>query len=290
MEFEKDELNNQNINEEEIEKYYYDEEELLYTLDDDFSYQIKKRGLDYYENNMVKCVYKTGNRYFATVYGSRNEEYNVEIIINDEYDAEYECTCPCDFNCKHEYAVLRAISGLDYEEVELFEFIPETCINVNKIIENIPAEELKKYILSGEKDNRIIFDKEKFSEYFISYLPKESYDYYYNNLYNDIVLNENYIKRTETYIDRAKKYLASNEFEEVFKIIVSIIGVYCNTNKLNFDDYVFDLISKISMLLRITYRKSNEELRNRILEWANILEKENYFNNYYLEDLILNIK
>ena len=266
------------------------EENLLHaTLEDDFNYQIRDRGEEYYNCGNVKHVYKTGNKYTASVSGSGDKEYDVEITVDDQDLAEYECSCPCEFNCKHEYAVLMAIANKEYEEVKTKPTIKEKEMDIYKIIEIIPAEELKKFILLPNNKYEVDFDEDKFIEYFRSYYPKASYDFYYNNLYNDMVLNKYYQSRIDSYIERAKQYLNGNDFEEVFKIIKSIIEAYKDTDKLNTDNYVFDIIGKLSMLLRITNRKCNEKTKTQIKKWANKLKTDKYYNNYYLEDLIMSL-
>ena len=44
------------------------------------------------------------------------------------------------------------------------------------------------------------------------------------------------------------------------------------------------------MLLRIVYRKADENTKKDVLEWQDKLKKDNYYNNYYLEDVILSLK
>lgn len=278
------------LNEENTKEIMYDEQELPETLEDDFSYQIIERGEDYYDESKVREVYKNRNKYIANVLGSGTQSYNVEITVYDEETAEYQCTCPCTFNCKHEYAVLIAISNLEYKEVELKEPIKEKKIDIKNIIESIPAEEIKRYIMSPEGENKVAFEIDAFTQHFRSYYPKSPYEYYYNNLFNDMVLDKNYVSKIESYIDMAKDYLKGNDFAEVFKIIKSIIEAYNDTNKLNFDDYVFDVIGKLSMLLRIIYRKANDEVKKQIREWSGKLARLNYYDNYYLEDLILSLR
>lgn len=267
----------------------YDEEDLLDNLEDDFDYQIIDRGRAYYNSGKVSHVYKTGNRYSAKVYGSGDKTYDVTITVDDDYTADYECSCPCDFPCKHEYAVLMAISNKEYKEIELKPIIKEQQYDIFDIIEKIPADELKKYILHKGRES-VDFDNEAFDKYFSAYLPKYSYEYYYNKLYNAIILDTNYNNVTDGYINLAKNYLNKNEFEDVFKIIKSIIESYKDTDKLNFDDYVFDMLSKLAMLLRITYRKANPNIKGNIMEWARQLSSANYYDNYYLEDIIIGLR
>ena len=137
--------------------------------------------------------------------------------------------------------------------------------------------------------NTVIIPIEEFEHYFKKYFPKKKYDYYYNNLYNELVLNEDYKKRINSYIDTAREYISTNDFTESFEIIKSIIEAYHDSNKLNVDTYVFEVISKIGMLLRISYRKANSKTKKIISEWVKQLEQSSYYNNYYLEDLIVTL-
>lgn len=71
-------------------------------IDDIFSYNITKRGLDYYENDKVLYLEKVDDRYFGVVLG--NEKYVTGIRYNEEKKKlSVYCSCPCDFYCKHIY-------------------------------------------------------------------------------------------------------------------------------------------------------------------------------------------
>lgn len=77
-------------------------------IDDIFSYNITKRGLDYYENDKVLYLEKVDDRYFSVVLG--NEKYVTVIRYNEEKKKlSVYCSCPCDFYCKHIYAVILSI-------------------------------------------------------------------------------------------------------------------------------------------------------------------------------------
>lgn len=272
------------------EVVYYDEEVLYETLAKDFSYQIRERGEEYYYDGSIQQVYKNKNKYIAKVNGSFDKAYDVSITVTGENTALYECSCPCTYPCKHQYAVIMAISNLEYSEVELKTPVKEKEINLKAIIQEIPAEEIKNYLLSPKGLDNIKIEMETFSEYFRKYYPKQKYEFYYNNLYNDLVLGHDYFEKIDLYIDRARQYLSGNDFDEVFKIVKSIIEAYNDSNKLNFDNYVFEVINKLGMILRITYRKATEKTKVDIKEWTDKLEEQVYYNNYYLEDLILNLK
>ncbi len=269
----------------------YDEEVLADTLEKDFSYQIKNRGEDYYYSGNIQNIYKTKNKYYAKINGNSNKPYNVTIEIQDEDHARYECTCPCTYPCKHEYAVIMAISNLEYSEIELKTPIKEKEANINLILQEIPAEELKKYLLSANEINKsVIIGTPSFSNYFRKYYPKQKYEFYYNNLYNELILDGAYSYKLTEYIDRANQYLSKDEFAESFKIIKSIVEAYNDADRLNFDSYVFDMINKLGMMLRITYRRGTDEIKVDIKKWIEKLQSKSYYNNYYLEDIALSLK
>ena len=54
-------------------------------------------------------------------------------------------------------------------------------------------------------------------------------------------------------------------------------------------DYIIDALPKIGMFLRVTYRKSDDKVKEDINNWIQELEKENYYDNFYLEDVIFSI-
>ena len=253
---------------------------------DDFKSQIKYRGKAYYDNGDVFLIIKNKNNFIAKVYGSSKYEINITIYPEDKL-LSYTCTCPCDFPCKHEYAVFLAIKNHEYIEKDLKPFINKQEITFQKFIEKIPAKDLKNYILSEEGENYVSFEENHLKDYFISYLPRQSYEYYYNNLYNNIVLkNEVNLK----YINISKTLLNNGEYQEAFDIVKSIIEAANDTEILSKWEELTSCLPVIGMLLRIIYRKANAETINDINIWINKLEKNNYYGNLYLEDIILSIK
>lgn len=77
-------------------------------IDELFSYQIIKRGQEYYENSKIEFLEEIDGIYFAIVDGMY--EY-VTIIKYEEKEKimQVYCSCPCEFYCKHVYAVILAI-------------------------------------------------------------------------------------------------------------------------------------------------------------------------------------
>jgi uncharacterized protein MJ1493 len=253
---------------------------------DDFNSQIKYRGKAYYDNGNVFLIIKNKNTFIAKVYGSSKYEINITIYPEDKL-LSYTCTCPCDFPCKHEYAVFLAIKNHEYIEKELKHFINKQEITFQKFIEKIPAKDLKNYILSEEGKENVSFEENHLKDYFISCLPRQSYEYYYNNLYNNIILkNEVNLK----YINISKALLNNGEYQEAFDIVKSIIEAANDTEILSTWEELTNCLPVIGMLLRIIYRKANNETINDINIWITKLEKNNYYGSLYLEDTILSVK
>jgi len=77
-------------------------------LDTLFEQHIKTRGEDYYENGRVFFLEKLPDRYLAIVGG---QSLYVITIKYDELTKRMQCycPCPCEFFCKHLYAVIMAI-------------------------------------------------------------------------------------------------------------------------------------------------------------------------------------
>lgn len=255
---------------------------------DDFDETIQSRGEDYYETGRVISCVKDKNDFYAKVLGSDDNYYDVSFHVN-KYGVDYDCSCPCEFPCKHEYATLLAIENNEYNEVDLKEWVYETNDSLKKLIEKIPAEELKEYLLSDDGMDNVCVNVDVFENYFRKYLPVQTYEYYYNNLYNRIMLEEH----PESLIDRdlvlVKQYIADNNFLESFKVLGAIITALADSKHLNDDLCVTELLPKLGMFMRITYRKGDDKVKDNINEWIKHLEENNYYDNYYLEDIILGV-
>jgi len=261
-------------------------EDYLYECFDDFEEVIKHRGEDYYETGRVVSCIKDKNHFHAKVLGSDDNCYDVDFDI-DKYGIDYDCTCPCEFPCKHEYATLLAILDGEYREVNLKEEIYEERNSLQQLVEKIPAEELKEYLLSKDGMEHVCFEVNTFENYFRKYLPVQSYEYYYNNLYNALILDEDACDLIDLDLRKVKQYINDNNYLESFKIIGSIITALADTNLLDSDDCVTELFPKLGMFMRITYRKGDDKVRDNINEWVNHLKEINYYDNCYLEDIIL---
>ena len=254
-----------------------------------FQYQIVKRGENYYKSGNVIQIIKNKNFFIAKVKGSNYYEVKINID-NDSKTLSCNCTCPYEFLCKHEYAVLLAIKNKKYIEKELKEEIVKNNISLNELIQNIPALELKDYILkiifNKNFSDSLVLDFNDFEVDFLKYLPSQPYEYYYNNLYNYVMINDE-IRFDCKYI--IKDLINSEKYEEAFFIIKAFIEVANDTKHFEKIEIMINKYSDIALFLRIIFRKSNDDLKNNIKDWLDKITRNNYYDCVYLEDMILNI-
>ena len=254
-----------------------------------FQHQIIKRGEDYYKAGNVSQVIKNKNTFIAKVKGT--DYYEVKITIDkDSKTLSCNCTCPCEFLCKHEYAVLLAIKNKKYIEKELKEEIIKNNITLNELIQNIPATELKQYILKKIFDKNfsdyLLLDFNDFEVDFLKYLPSQPYEYYYNNLYNYVMINDD-IRFDCKYI--IKDLINGEKYEEAFLVIKAFIEVANDTKHFEKIEIGINKYSDIALFLRMIYRKSDNILKEKIEEWLEKIRKNKYYNSLYLEDMIVSI-
>lgn len=248
-----------------------------------FDYGVKIRGKEYYEQGNIKKIIKVKNQpvYKAIVEGTEDYEIRIEVIKNKEEPdyLDYDCSCPYESACKHVYACLLAIDNKEYEVVNLKPEITPNLLTLSELISLIPAEELKQKII--ENYNLTMINHDRFFKEFDKYVPKQSYEYYYNNLYNKTLLDTDIYYEKEIYIENIKIKINNNDFNQSFLILKSIIEV---SNELNInisDDYPL-----LASFYRICYRKGDKELKKEVINYKNELIKKSYYNNVYLEDLI----
>lgn len=150
-------------------------------IDKYFSYDILRRGYDYYKKGRVKNIIKLKDGFIAKVNGS--EEYTITILVDKSKKEikSLECNCPYakENNCKHMAAVLYCIKNND---------LPT---KVNKVI--IHSEEITD------------FDRFK-KEY-----KKECYKLFHNRYYLHQNELEDYINIVNNFITEGTKYTESND-------------------------------------------------------------------------------
>lgn len=253
-----------------------------------FSPQIIFRGRDYYINDKVTEIYKDqdNDKYIAKVEGSDYDTfYDVQIILEDDI-IKMSCTCPCIENCKHEYATLMSIDSNQYTTIKLLPIPENEKINIKDFINSIPEDKIREYLERCFTSQEFI-SEEKFKKDFSCYLPEKSKEYFYNKLFNSFQLDDVDISE---FLDMAKSSLENGKYEYTFTITSAIIDAakeseYCDNEEIILNNY-----NKIGMFIRIAYRKGNDELKEEIQKWIKKYEEKNYYNDIFLEDMIVGIK
>ena len=100
-------------------KYEYEEAFKFDLFNDDidkvFDKEVSQKGNDYYEENRVLFLEKVGDKYFGVVGGK--SLYVVIINYNEkEKETNVYCSCPCEFKCKHIYAVILALRNNNFHK------------------------------------------------------------------------------------------------------------------------------------------------------------------------------
>lgn len=70
-----------------------------------FGSEIYIRGEEYFENGCVVSIELINSDTIAGIVRG-NDDYNVSVSVDDTGDIVCDCSCPCDFDCKHAAALL----------------------------------------------------------------------------------------------------------------------------------------------------------------------------------------
>ena len=211
-------------------------------LEEWFDYVILMRGKEYFLDDRVIDLKKTGLRYKAKVYGSRL--YNVNIIV-DKYDevVEMECDCPyaCENYCKHMAATVYSILDDNCE----FE---EKTIDYKQIINRIPKKEIEKFLIERLQNSQEL--QENFKDTFFDYFPKFTKEYYleiikkemeyainnfssfyddfnYDNYYDSYEDEDSYSNTVSKVIEKYEvetvKCITKNDFQSAYNIATALL-------------------------------------------------------------------
>lgn len=260
-----------------------------------FEERIMQRGKEYYNNHMIGSLYEYSNKYVAYVLGSNDNCYRVDINLLEDNEVDMTCTCPYEEHCKHEYATLMAIDDKEYDKIKLLD-IPDEDNDVELIIKNIPKDKLVEYMCTFSKEWSENL-KNQFIYIYEEYLPMKSRKYFYNTIYNDFK-TKGFEEHLEHFITCARRSLLAKKYSYAFLIASAIIDAVCDVyNEEDYEDeYQYyeeileDAYYALGIVSRISYRKGNKALKNRIKKWTDNIIQKDYCKNQYLEDMILTLK
>lgn len=119
-----------------------------------------ERGVTYYNQDRILELDIDGREVTATVRGS--SDYQVSAVIEDD-TIRTSCSCPYDYagDCKHIVAVLLAVEdqGTDLENETSGATGPHSGTDVETLVEQTTADELRTFLLEILENNREIHDR-----------------------------------------------------------------------------------------------------------------------------------
>lgn len=119
-----------------------------------------ERGVTYYNQDRILELVVDGREVTATVRGS--SDYQVSAVIEDD-TIRTSCSCPYDYagDCKHIVAVLLAVEnkGADLGNETSGATVPHSAPDVETLVEQTSADELRTFLLEILEDRREIRDR-----------------------------------------------------------------------------------------------------------------------------------
>ncbi len=250
--------------------------------------KILKRGLSYFKGGAISDFSEISNgEYEAIVSGT--EEYTVQLEISNNTITEHNCDCPYDMGpvCKHVVAV---IFHLQQDELELNQpnfTIPKKkktksiSQQVKELLKAIPHNELIEFVQENSKKDK------KFRNYFLASFghlsqnqSKEFYQKQIHSILQSAAGRDGWIgwsdmkyvvNTTESFLENAEKYLANNNFENVFFISTALLEEMTEAFQYGDDsngDLGYFIESAMELLSKLTQEKLPKILKEEIFEYC----------------------
>jgi hypothetical protein len=250
--------------------------------------KILKRGLSYFKGNAITdfSEISTGE-YEAIVSGT--EEYTVQLEISNDTITEHNCDCPYDIGpvCKHVVAV---IFHLQQDELELNQQsiskprkkkTKSVSQQVKELLKTISHNELIEFVQENSKKDK------KFRNYFLASFghlsqnqSKEFYQKQIHSILQTAAGRDGWIgwsdmkyvvNTTEPFLENAQKYLANNNFENVFFISTALLEEMTEAFQYGDDsngDLGYFIESAMELLSNLTQEKLPNLLKQELFEYC----------------------
>jgi SWIM zinc finger len=250
--------------------------------------KILKRGLSYFKGGAITdfSELSTGE-YEAIVSGT--EEYTVQLEISNNIITEHNCDCPYDMGavCKH---VVAAIFYLQQDELELNQpnspkskkkKTKSVSQQIKELLKEISHKELIEFV--QENSNK---DK-KFRNYFLASFghlsQSQSKEFYKKQIHSilqtatgrdgwiDWAGMKYVVNTTQPFLNNAEKYLANNNFENVFFISTALLEEMTEAFQYGDDssgDLSYFVESAMEFLSKLTQEKLSKTLKKEISEYC----------------------
>ncbi len=270
---------------------------------------ILERGLLYFKKGHVTELTEIDSGvYEAIVEGT--DEYTITLEIANNIIEEHNCNCPYDMGpvCKHLTAV---IFSLQQDIFSLNEKNPPKArkkrtksVNqqIKELLTAISHEELMGFIAETSKSDK------KFRNIFLTQFAhlsqdqsKAFYQKQIKSILNTAARRDNWIdwsdmkyvvRTTEPFLTYAKKYLESNNFENVFYISTALLEEFTEAFQYADDsggDLGYFIDSSMELLYKLTKEKLSKILKNNIFDYCISTFKKGLFSGWDWHLGILNI-
>lgn len=255
----------------------------------EFLNQVLDRGYEYYVNGAVDDIEIQNGNYHAMVCGS--EDYEVNIYTKDGMILHMDCTCPYaqENTCKHEAALLYAITDEKYEQD-----IASSPANEEdeQILQKITKEQLDAFILQKLMSDHVFrMDFESNFRQFYA-LRVESYVNEWRKILCGAMERHGFIFYNQTsefesmvlaLIYKLKKEVSVYPWN-VFSICTTI---YEELIDLPIDDSngtITSIASQLREMMRSCITYGDEHVIEAITIWLNQASDNQDFNNFGLEE------
>ena len=250
--------------------------------------RILKRGLSYFKGGAITDFSEiSAGEYEAIVSGT--EEYTVQIEISNNIITEHNCDCPYDMGavCKHVVAV---IFHLQQDKIELDEpsvskprkkKIKSVSLEIKELLKAISHNELIDFVQENSKKDK------KFRNYFLSSFghlsqnqSKEFYQRQIHSILQTAAGRDGWIgwsdmkyvvNTTGPFLENAEKYLANNNFENVFFISTALLEEMTEAFQYGDDsngDLGYFADSAMELLSKLTHENLPTTLKQEIFEYC----------------------
>ena len=253
--------------------------------------KILKRGLSYFKGGAITdfSEISTGE-YEAIVSGT--EEYTVQLKISNNTITAHNCDCPYDMGpvCKHVVAV---IFHLQQDELEL-NLRPSTksagpnkkktksvSQQIKELLKAISHEELMEFVQENSKKDK------KFRNYFLASFghlsQNQSREFYQKQIHSILQTAAGrdgwigwsdmkyVVNATEPFLENAEKYLANNNFKNVFFISTALLEEMTEAFQYGDDsngDLGYFIESAMELLSRLVQEKLAQTLKQEMFQYC----------------------
>lgn len=261
---------------------------------------ILKRGLSYFNKGYVTELTEiTKGVYGALVEGT--EEYIISLQITNNIIEEHNCNCPYDMGpvCKHIVAVIfmhqQDVLELDKKTLSKprAKRTKSVAQQVKELLKTISHSELISFVEENSKSDR------KFRNVFLAsfgHLSENQSKAFYQKQIKSILnaaagrdgwIGWNDIKyvvnTTEPFLENAEKYLANNNFENVFYISTALLEEFTEAFQYGDDsngDLGYFVESAIELLFKLANEKLPETLKEMLFEYCISSFKKQLFEGW----------